>query len=145
MSTMAQPLGQRFWTKVEFSVNCWEWQGYRMRGYGQFALTRRKTVRAHRLAYELMVGPIPDGLTLDHLCRNKACVNPAHLEPVTSQENVRRSPNAPSVVNAKATHCRHNHELSGTNLIIRPNGNRDCRECGRLRQAKHRARLAEAV
>ncbi len=87
----------RFWKHVllgdALGDGCWDWQGLRVRGYGVMHCTvnsRKTTIRAHRYAYELIVGPIPEGLTIDHLCRNPACVNPAHLEPVTIAENLRR-------------------------------------------------------
>ena len=89
---------------------------------------------AHRVAYEKAVGEIPTGLELDHVCRNKACVNPAHLEPVSRMENMRRR----YVVQ---TRCAHGHVLDGENTYRRPNGHRDCRACSRQRQQKHR-RLA---
>lgn len=71
---------------------------------------RRRAVLAHRLAYEILVGPVPAGLTLDHLCRNRACMNPAHLEPVTMRANVLRG-EAPAARQARRTHCRHGHPL----------------------------------
>lgn len=82
----------RFWSKVDKRPGgCWLWTGTMLRsGYGQFRLGLGH-VRAHRFAYELLVGPIPEGLTLDHLCRVTACVNPLHLEPVTLSENVKRA------------------------------------------------------
>lgn len=84
-----RPIAERFWAKVQKGDGCWEWLGPRRRSYG-FMWVEGKNLPAHRLAYEFMVGAIPDGLMLDHLCRNKGCVRPDHLEPVTNAENVRR-------------------------------------------------------
>jgi hypothetical protein len=88
---------ERFWSKVDRSARdgCWRWLGQTNQwGYGHFRRTlgpgRYRTVKAHRFAYELAVGPIPAGLTLDHLCGNQSCVRPDHLEPVTNAENLRR-------------------------------------------------------
>jgi HNH endonuclease len=86
---------ERFWSQVERSAGCWLWQGHVNRdGYGQFKVTVRagvyRTVRAHRWAWEAAHGPVPEGLTLDHLCGRTACVRPEHLEPCTNAENLRR-------------------------------------------------------
>lgn len=81
---------RRFWSKVDASGDCWEWTGGRTdTDYGLFNVDRRM-VKAYRFSYELLVGPIPDGLEIDHLCRMRHCVNPDHLEPVTRSENNRR-------------------------------------------------------
>ena len=95
------PITPRFWAKVEKTSDinaCWNWLGAKTKGYGNFSYGGRggKTVRAHRFSYILINGPIPDGLALDHLCRNTLCVNPAHLEAVTDRVNFLRShhPNA---------------------------------------------------
>jgi HNH endonuclease len=85
----------RFWSQVDRGAGCWLWMGHRNRdGYGQFKVTDRpgdyRTVRAHRWAWESANGPVPEGLTLDHLCGQPACVRPGHLEPCTNAENVRR-------------------------------------------------------
>src|SRR4051812_32733455 len=96
-------------------TGCWEWQMSKTPGaYGQVWHEGRMQV-AHRVYYKVCVGPIPEGLVLDHLCRNPGCVNPDHLEPVTQRVNVMRG-DAVTRINATKTHCVHGHELSGDNL-----------------------------
>lgn len=124
---------------------CWTWTGqHNPGGYARFPIKRRQLM-AHRWSYEHFVGPIPDGLTLDHLCRQPGCVNPDHLEPVTMAENTRRAPNQVTTINATKTHCIHGHEFAGWNLIISPtNGSRACRACiyRRIREYKARRKVA---
>lgn len=123
---------ERFWARVDRRgpAECWEWQGPRHNGYGSFYGGREaRTVRTHRFAYELLAGPVPAGLVLDHLCRNRACCNPAHLEPVTNRENILRGEGFPGL-RARQTHCKHGHELSGDNLRI----DRGCRDCWACRR-----------
>lgn len=83
-------LGERFWSKVDKTPDCWNWTAAKSDGYGIFGLGPRNAGvgKAHRLAYESLVGPIPSGMDLDHQCRNRGCVNPAHLKPATRSENV---------------------------------------------------------
>lgn len=152
---MEQALLDRFMSKVVWNGDedeCWEWQGAKSRGHGRYrppGHTRSSDSphMAHRVGYELLVGPIPEGLQLDHLCRNRACVNPAHLEPVTCRENILRGQSA-QAVNARKTHCKRGHVLSGDNLYINPSGERNCRTCGRVRARewyrKNRAKGAVA-
>jgi hypothetical protein len=82
---------------------------------------------------ELLVGPVPDGLVLDHLCRRKHCVNPDHTEPVTQAENIRRSPTTPAARNARMRLCKYGHPLRGKNLYITRAGHRRCRLCNNRR------------
>lgn len=118
---------------------CWEWTRARSPlGYGQSNVARGSSL-AHRLAYLTFVGPIPDGLQLDHLCVNPPCCNPAHLEAVTSAENNRRSSGI-SAINARKTHCADGHELAGDNLVPRSDGARVCRTCKTAAKRRSRAR-----
>ena len=111
---------------------CWIWTGIiNGYGYGQVIDHGRRPM-AHRKMYETLVGPIPEGLTLDHLCRVHACVNPGHLEPVTIRENTLRGNTTPAA-NAAKTHCLRGHPLAGDNLYRTPDGRRQCRACWKIR------------
>ena len=126
----------RFWPKVDkrSSDECWLWTAARdTAGYGQFNV-RGKHIRAHRFAYELLVGPIPEKRVIDHLCRNRDCVNPAHLEPVTNRENILRGVSKPAIY-ASRTHCSQGHLYSNDNTYFRPDGGRKCRACEHLRHS----------
>lgn len=129
---------QEFWSKVKKGQpdDCWEWQGSLRSndGYGDF-----HKVLAHRFAYESVIGKIPDGLVIDHLCRNHACCNPSHMEPVTIGENVRRGIRTPiqnGALQLARTHCPQGHPYDTNNTYITPTGARACKIC-RL-EAKHR-------
>lgn len=105
------PTRDRFMCYVEKTDHCWNWNGTKSRkGYGRFSFQGRG-VSAHRFAYSEFVGPIPEDLELDHLCRNRACVNPAHLEPVTHKVNVLRSPDNPIAIGANRETCAAGHPL----------------------------------
>ena len=135
----AKPLDTRIraGSTVDPATNCWIWKGaHRPDGYVQIRVANR-LVYAHRISYEVFVGPIPEGLTLDHLCRVRACVNPEHLEPVTLRENIRRG-ESESAKNARKAHCKRGHPLSRENLIVESNGRRKCRTCARARDAVRR-------
>lgn len=113
---------------------CWLWTAsLNFKGYGVACPgpAGRKAM-AHRYAYETLVGPIPDGLQLDHLCRVRNCVNPAHLEPVTASENQRRA-------KALITKCPHGHAYTPENTYITPNGRRNCLTCRRTHHQRHKA------
>ena len=118
-----------FWDNVERTATCWLWQGpTTQNGYGLSTRSDR-TIVAHRRAYLELVGPIPDGLQLDHLCRVRNCVRPDHLEPVTPAENWKRSKaNQPWLVNALKTHCKRGHEFTPDNIYWRGH-HRECRTC----------------
>jgi len=140
---------------VDPGTSCWHWTGVlsHNEGYGIISMWENKKCvprRAHRFAYVLFRGPIPKGLQIDHLCRVHDCVNPWHLEPVTSYENTRRGfvSEVQKAINVRRTHCKHGHALSGDNLYsyigqkgFPIKGCRACRKVGdRKYKAKRRAR-----
>jgi hypothetical protein len=121
-------------------TGCIVWTGSKNKmGYGSTGHGRGNRMLAHRAAYELATGPIPEGLVIDHLCRNPSCINPDHLEAVTQRENIMRG-TAPPARAAVATHCPSGHPYGGDNLYVRPNGDRVCRQCHRTHDAASRAR-----
>lgn len=130
----------RWLAKVEVAGGgCWQWTGaISSVGYGRFRIGPDNRY-AHRIGYEHFVGPIPTNLVIDHLCRNRACVNPEHLEVVTERVNINRG----VLPKREQTHCIHGHALADDNLYVKPNGARCCRTCSRERArrwwAKHRA------
>lgn len=138
-------LDERLWAKIEKapdSEGCWQWTASTSSaGYARF-FVNGKTRQASRVVYEHFVGPIPQGLELDHLCRNTACVNPEHLEPVTHAENVRRGDLALGIRSA-VTHCKNGHEFTPENTASRlRNGSvhRRCRKCNVQFVTAHRRR-----
>lgn len=115
--------------------DCWEWTANKSEGYG---LLKRgqKQHKAHRYVYEALVGPIPEGMTLDHLCRNRSCVNPDHLEPVTFAENARRSPAGMRAV--RKAHCKNGHRFDEANTYMHPtNNSQRCRACHRDEERRY--------
>lgn len=137
-----RPTEDRFWENVHVvhPAGCWWWEGkVSTNGYGEFAIGPRAlgTVYAHRFAYETLVAIIPPGMQPDHLCRNRLCANPDHLEIVTPGENTRRG--GP----ARKTHCKRGHLLSGRNLYVQPTtGRRSCLTCRRWTKQLFKARGA---
>lgn len=124
----------RFWDRVLVGDGCWEWQGKKNdQGYGLFSL-KSVWYLAHRIAYEDRVGPIPEGLVLDHVkergCTSRSCVNPSHLEPVTQVENNRRAGQTTlAAANAAKTHCPAGHPYDEANTYVDRKGGRNCRLC----------------
>lgn len=135
-------VADRFWPKVVVGEpeECWEWTAAMIRGYGTFrgpGGRNGRMLRAHRVAYELLVAPIPEDLQLDHLCRNPACVNPAHLEPVTNHENQQRRPDV------GGTHCPNGHPYDEANTYIYETAKerrRCCRACNSEAQRRYASR-----
>jgi hypothetical protein len=149
------PIEERFWAAVDkngpwpertdLEGRCWVWTRALTNGYGHIQERgTRRNVPAHRLSYELHGGTLVDELEIDHLCRNRACVNPAHLEQVTNTVNVLRG-EGPAAQNARKTHCKYGHPFAGENLRLTPDGKRQCRTCLRARQRARYARLRSGV
>lgn len=142
-------MNERFRLRLDIQpeTGCWNWTGYRNRnGYGQFYFNGRQRP-AHCYAWEVKNGPVPYGTEIDHLCRNRACVNPDHLEAVPHRENILRGV-GPIVVNATKTHCVHGHEFTPENTMTYRRGNslrRYCRTCRRRLQRIWRQRTKHNV
>lgn len=141
---------RNFWAKVDPTGFCWNWTAGKCgQGYGGFNVNSnagRKKLQAHRVSYTTLVGPIPEGLEIDHLCRNTSCVNPDHLEPVTHTENQLRIPDPvrggiglPSWVTSGKNitgYCKHGHQYTEENTYYYKDGRTDCRTCKANRKRK---------
>lgn len=130
------PLIERLFSRVLVQPNdCWLWTGALTRkGYGAIGEggKRGRTLQVHVVAYQLLVGPVPKGLELDHLCRVRNCVKPSHLEPVTHAENLRRRHHS---TRKSLNECPRGHPFTMDNTYVRPDGTRRCRACKRAAQA----------
>jgi len=134
---------ENFLSKILKTKTCWEWTGcISPQGYGVFSYWDKKSQRgvskpAHRISWELFRNEIPKDLTIDHICRNRKCVNPDHLEPVSMKTNIRRGI-SPSAINFRKKKCIRGHVFQ-----IRNNGYRDCSACHVIRKAKRRVQIKE--
>ena len=127
-----RPIMGRFWEKVTQTSNCWIWTSTVDRhGYGRFYTGGSpRIIGAHQFAYQILIGPVPQNLELDHLCRNPLCVNPWHLEAVTHKENLQRG----KMPYGTPTHCQRGHPRTQANTFTKPKGKRECLTCRRNRQ-----------
>jgi hypothetical protein len=127
----------RFWSRIVVADDgCWHWLGAKTwHGYGVVRWQGNENARVHRVIHELLVGVIPEGLQIDHLCRVRHCVNPAHMELVTSRENTMRG-EGPTAANSRKTHCSEGHEFTPENTIQRARGWRGCVRCQRQAEAR---------
>ena len=137
---------QRFWSKVIKTGSCWEWTSSKSNGYGQFWLNG-KLHMVHRITYTLYKDVIPNNLTIDHLCRNRSCVNPDHLEPVTRSVNLRRGigPEKNKARLAASISCKNGHPWNkdNTSFYVDRDGYkiRVCKTCSRIKQRKYKNRI----
>lgn len=137
------PLMERFFKYVTPADGCWNWQGAVRLRDGYAALwDGSQSAPGYRISYEAFVGPIPEGLHIDHLCTNNACVRPDHLEPVTNRVNVLRGTGR-TAQNARKTHCVHGHPFTPENTSLR-RGERGCRTCAARRAKELNARRKKA-
>lgn len=162
-----RPVSERIWAYISQGDGCWPWVGFvDASGYGKLNIRcddgRHRPRRAHRIVYETLVGPIPEGMELDHTCHSqdprclggpacphRRCVRPDHLEPVARAENQRRALDTIAAANrrraAVITHCPQGHPYAGDNLSFYPYGGKRCRTCGRERARAYSARMRGTV
>lgn len=143
MSETHEILPCRFLSKITKTDGCWLWNGAKNnKGYGNY-----RSRSAHVVSYEMHVGPVPKGLTIDHECNNPSCVNPAHLRPMTGYDNTMRG-NSITAINKRKTHCSRGHALIPENINIkkRKDGTRrQCRECLRIDKINYYRRHRDAL
>ena len=139
-------LPERFWSKVIIypGTDCWLWQRGLSGGYARYKPSGESTGNGHRHAYLILVGEIPERLQLDHRCNDRRCVNPAHLEPVTTRTNVLRGFGR-SALNHRAIACVNGHRFTDANTYVTRDGRRQCRECGRARCRAYQRSLKAAT
>lgn len=150
--TLLRPHIDLFWEKVAVRSRneCWQWLGYRdPEGYGRFhertgSAKIHITIRAHRWIYKEVVGDIPEGYVIDHLCRDRGCVNPSHLEAVTNQENLERGWGR-RIKNGMVNECINGHEFTSDNTYLHPRGSKVCRTCTARSRRKYELRKKEAA
>jgi len=135
---------ERFYSKVKKTKSCWVWQGYTTVGYGRlYFYEQNRYIGAHRLSLMLTGVNIPKSMVVDHICRNRACVNPKHLRVVTPRQNVLENSESITAKNRAKTHCIRGHEFTPENLIPRSSGHRTCRACNNLLQNKRNRERAK--
>lgn len=138
------PVADRFWSKVTKTDGCWVWAASRGRqGYGHFDLDG-KIEKAHRVAYQLVLGPIPDGAFILHSCDNPPCVNPAHLRVGTHVDNMRDMVERQRHPSLNKPECVNGHPYNEANTYRKPNGYRGCRTCRTAAKRAHRERMAQS-
>ena len=136
---------ERFWSKVKKTPECWLWTAYRdNKGYGEFGLDR-KVHKAHRVAYLLTYGAIPEGAHILHSCDNPQCVNPKHLRAGTRKDNMQDKVQRGRHFQSNQTHCKREHPLDAMNTYMTPDGRRNCRTCRLNAKRAYRARLRKAA
>lgn len=140
---VARPEAVRFFEKVKITETCWEWTGTKVQGYGWFTQANKKTIGAHLWLYKQKFGPLTEGKELDHLCRNRKCVNLSHLELVTKKENILRGISPPAI-NARKTHCINGHEFTEKNTYKRKNeAGKRCRTCMHVTGKRRRKKIKD--